>query len=204
MREPQGEILLVIARKSLADAFGLGEGAEYGKGEPWLREPGASFVTLMRYDQLRGCVGSVRAYRPLLEDVWSNARAAAFSDTRFPPLGRDELPDVSIEVSLLSAAEPMECSSEAEALALLRPGHDGVIFECDDCRSTFLPQVWDQLPDPRDFLGHLKRKAGLPPTFWSPQVRLLRYTVTKWVERERTPHPRPLSQPPSRPPGRGE
>ena len=183
MSDPRGEILLGIARESLADAFGLGKGAEHP--EPWLRDSGASFVTLMLDDQLRGCVGSIRAYRPLLDDVWSNARAAAFSDTRFPPLGREELPGVSIEVSLLSVAEPVECSCEEEAVALLRPGHDGVILECRDHRSTFLPQVWDQLPDPRNFLGQLKRKAGLPPAFWSPDVRLWRYSVTKWVERER-------------------
>lgn len=181
--DPRGEILLRIARESIGEAFGLGEGTEHR--EPWLRDPGASFVTLMRFDQLRGCVGSVRAYRPLLEDVWSNARAAAFSDNRFPPLERDELPETSIEVSLLSPAEPVECSCEEEALAILRPGHDGIILECREYRSTFLPQVWDQLPDPRSFLGQLKRKAGLPSAFWSPDIRLWRYSVTKWVERER-------------------
>lgn len=183
--QARGPVLLAIARESLAEAFGLGRGSE--RRDPWLREPGACFITLMRHGQLRGCVGSIQAYRPLLEDVWSNARAAAFSDTRFPPLGREELADVSIEVSLLSPSEPVACSCEEEAVAVLRPGLDGVILECRDRRGTFLPQVWDQLPDPRDFLGQLKRKAGLPPTFWSPEVRLWRYTVIKWMERERTP-----------------
>ena len=176
----QGVILLAIARESLVEAFGLGMGIS--RSEAWLGEPGATFVTLKRQERLRGCVGSVRAYRPLLDDLWSNARAAAFSDSRFPPLGWEELPEVAIEVSLLSAAQPVEHACEDDALNALRPGIDGVILECHDYRSTFLPQVWDQLPDPRDFLGHLKRKAGLPWSYWSPDLRLWRYSVAKWQE----------------------
>jgi AmmeMemoRadiSam system protein A len=144
-------------------------------------------VTLHRAGRLRGCVGSLTAYRPLRDDVHANARAAAFSDPRFPPLARDELDAVELEVSLLSAPEPLPVASEEEALALLRPGVDGVILEYrdpedGDRRGTFLPQVWEQLPDPRDFLAHLKDKAGLPPNFWHPGIRLWRYTVTNWEE----------------------
>jgi AmmeMemoRadiSam system protein A len=178
----RGRVLLAIARQSLAEALGLGLLAAYDA--PWLYEPGASFVTLRRQGRLRGCVGSIQAYRSLFEDVRANARAAAFSDTRFPPVARDEYPEIDLEVSLLSAPEPFEVSCEAEALERLRPGRDGVIFECEGCRSTFLPQVWDSLREPRDFLGQLKRKAGLPAAYWSPDVRLWRYTVTKWAERE--------------------
>jgi hypothetical protein len=184
----RGRALLAVARDSLAEALGLREPGDPSADfpgdsrEPWLDEPGATFVTLRRSGSLRGCVGSLRAYRPLRDDVQANARAAAFSDTRFPPLTRDELAEVDLEVSLLSTPEPLSAASEKEALALLRPGIDGVILEYHNHRGTFLPQVWEQLPEPREFLAHLKHKAGLPLGFWHPDLRLWRYTVTKWEE----------------------
>jgi AmmeMemoRadiSam system protein A len=176
----RGRVLLAIARESLAEFFGLEKPADHP--ESWLKEPGATFVTLRRAGFLRGCVGSLRAYRPLRQDVYANARAAAFSDTRFPPLTRDEFAEVEFEVSLLSEPEPLAAASEEEAGNALRPGIDGVILEWGDCRSTFLPQVWEQLPEPLEFLEHLKRKAGLPPGFWHADLRLWRYSVTKWEE----------------------
>lgn len=178
--QERGRTLLAIARESLAEAFGMG--GRSLRDEPWLREPGATFVTLRLRDRLRGCVGSIRAYRHLFEDVWANARAAAFSDTRFPRLSRAEFDEVELEVSLLSNPEPLSAAGEAEACRLLRPGIDGVILEAGDGRGTFLPQVWEQLPEPRQFLAHLKMKAGLPASFWSPDLRLWRYTVAKWEE----------------------
>lgn len=178
----RGRVLVAIARESIEEALGLRTAAAWD--DPWLFEPGACFITLMRQGALRGCVGSVRAYRPLYEDVRANARASAFNDTRFPPVECMECPELRVEVSLLSAPEPVAFSGEAEALAALRPEIDGIIFESGGYRSTFLPQVWRQLPDPRDFLGQLKLKAGLSRSFWSPDVKLLRYTVTKWVEEE--------------------
>jgi AmmeMemoRadiSam system protein A len=179
----RGRVLLRVARESLGEALGIGMAADYR--EAWLQEPGACFVTLTRWGELRGCVGSVRAYRPLFDDVWLNARASAFHDSRFAPVERDELTEIAIEVSLLSQPEPLPSfEREEEALAALRPGIDGVILESDSHRSTFLPQVWEQLPDPQDFLAHLKRKAGLSQGFWSPDVQLLRYTVMKWEEGE--------------------
>lgn len=180
MSDDRGPILLAIARESLGAALGLG--TEAPRDEPWLSEPGATFVTLRERGDLRGCVGSIRAYRPLLDDVRSNTRAAAFSDNRFPPVQAWEYPEISMEVSLLSPCEPLELSSEEEAIAQLRPGIDGIIFEVGERRSTFLPQVWEQLPDPWEFMAHLKRKAGLPPAFWDAEVKLWRYTVTKWCE----------------------
>jgi AmmeMemoRadiSam system protein A len=177
----RGRALLRIARESLAEALGFGKAPEE-PGDPWLREPGATFVTLRRRGELRGCVGSILACRPLFEDVWHNAWASAFRDTRFPPVAPEELAEIAVEVSLLSPPEPLVCASEAETLRLLRPGIDGVILECGENRGTFLPQVWEQLPDPREFLDHLRHKAGLRPGFWSPEVRLSRYTVLKWVE----------------------
>ena len=179
----RGRLLLQIARESVTEALGLCAAGTYD--EPWLHEPGACFVTLMRRGELRGCVGSVRAFRELFEDVWSNARSSAFHDSRFPPVGGRELAEISVEVSLLSSPEPLCCEGEEEALRLLRPGFDGVILDAGSCRATFLPQVWEQLPEPRDFLVHLKRKAGLPPTFWSAEVQLYRYWVHKWQEEPR-------------------
>ena len=180
MSEEQGAVLLAIARESLAAALGVGK--ETPRGEPWLRETGATFVTLREHGDLRGCVGTIQAWRPLLDDVRSNARAAAFSDSRFPPVQAREYRDISMEVSLLSSCEPCEFGCEEEALTRLRPGIDGIVFEYRERRSTFLPQVWEQLPQPWEFLAQLKRKAGLPPTFWDPEVKLFRYTVTKWCE----------------------
>jgi len=180
--DERGRILLTIARASLGEALGLGPLRSFD--EPWLREPGATFVTLRHRAKLRGCVGSLHAHRPLFDDVRANARAAAFHDTRFAPVSREELPELSFEVSLLSSPAPFEVSCEEEALARLRPGVDGLIFDCEGCRSTFLPQVWDHLREPREFLTQLKLKAGLPAAFWSSDVRLWRYTVSKWAEGE--------------------
>ncbi|MFZ1385456.1 MAG: AmmeMemoRadiSam system protein A, partial [Propionicimonas sp.] len=149
---------------------------------PWLAAPGACFVTLTLDGRLRGCIGSLEPHRSLLADVTHNARAAAFSDRRFPPLSAAELPRTRIEVSLLSASEPLEAGSEAELVARLRPGVDGLILAWDGHRGTFLPQVWEQLPDPQQFLNRLKQKAGLPVSFWSPQVTVRRYGVTAWTE----------------------
>ena len=112
----------------------------------------------------------------------ANAQAAAFRDPRFEPVSRTELDDIRIEVSLLSTPEAMRFRSEADALRQLRPGVDGVILECGGARGTFLPQVWEQLPEPADFMAQLKRKAGLRGDFWSDEVRLSRYTVRHWIE----------------------
>lgn len=175
-----GEALLVRARNAIAAEFDMPPQPE--PAHPQLAEPGATFVTLTRDGDLRGCIGSLEAWRPLAGDILANARAAAFRDPRFPPLARAELPATRIEVSLLGAAEPIPCADEADALRQLRPGVDGVIFECGGRRATFLPQVWDSLPERKDFLAHLKQKAGFAPDFWSPEVRLSRYEVRKWKE----------------------
>jgi hypothetical protein len=176
----KGETLITLARSEIAAR--LGQDAPSPGDAAWLREHGATFVTLTKDGVLRGCVGTLAAHRPLGEDVRGNAIAAAFHDPRFAPLAPGELEDVGVEVSLLSPAEALAVGSEAEALALLRPNVDGVVFEYRHFRSTFLPQVWEQLPNPPEFLGYLKRKAGLPMNFWDDGVRLSRYTVTKWKE----------------------
>ena len=146
--------------------------------EAWLDSPGAAFVTLTQRGALRGCIGTLAAYRPLREDVAANAVNAAFRDPRFPPLTAEELPDTHIEVSVLSDPEPYPYTDRADALSRLRPGIDGLTLEYGSHRGTFLPQVWDSLPVPDDFLNHLVRKAGLPPGWWDDDARLSRYTVT--------------------------
>jgi AmmeMemoRadiSam system protein B/AmmeMemoRadiSam system protein A len=176
----KGATLLGLARSEIASK--LWEGTAKTFTAAWLREPGASFVTLTREGELRGCIGTLEAHRPLGLDVRENAVAAAFRDPRFMPLARGEFDEIRVEVSLLSPAEPLAARDEAEALAVLRPHVDGVVFEYGHHRSTFLPQVWEQLPEPDAFLAHLKRKAGLPMDFWAEQVRLSRYTVSKWKE----------------------
>lgn len=175
-----GPVLLALARAAIARELGQHHPAE--DGAPWLRAPGACFVTLSQRGALRGCIGTLQAHRSLLQDVRANAVAAALRDPRFAPLRAPELAQTTVEVSLLSPLQTMTFASEADALAQLRPGVDGLVFAYGARRSTFLPQVWAQLPEPADFLAHLKRKAGLPPDFWHAALRLQRYTVTKWTE----------------------
>ncbi len=182
MIENRGAVLLGLARASIASAFGPARCAD--QSAPWLRAEGACFVTLRQDGELRGCVGSVEAYRPLLEDVTANAHASAFRDSRFPPLRASELERTRIEVSLLSPRELLSVRSEADALAQVRPHIDGLVLEWGRHRGTFLPQVWEALPDPRDFLVQLKLKVGLPYDFWSDEIRLGRYQVAKWSESE--------------------
>lgn len=142
-----------------------------------LREPGASFVTLKSHGELRGCIGSLSAHRPLALDVTHNAYAAAFSDPRFPPLREHELEGLEIHISILGPAEPVTFTSEAALLAQLRPGIDGLVLEEGLRRGTFLPSVWEQLPRPELFLRHLKQKAGLPADYWSETLQVSRYTT---------------------------
>ena len=178
--DPLWKALLTIARNAIGNEFGLNEQAVAPL--PDLDTPAASFVTLTQNEKLRGCIGSLDAYRPLAHDVFENARAAAFRDPRFPPLRSDELARTRIEVSLLDAPRPLLCDNEPDALAALQPGIDGLILICGRHRATFLPQVWESLRTPRLFLEQLKLKAGLPANFWSSQVKLSRYGVQKWKE----------------------
>jgi hypothetical protein len=180
-----GKVLLQIARSAISSAFGRPYD-NTSENLPWLHEKGASFVTLTQDQKLRGCIGTLEAHRPLLIDVKANAHAAAFRDPRFSPLTEKELGYTEIEISLLSAMQALEFSAEHDALAQLRPGVDGVVFEFGRYRSTFLPQVWEQLPDVALFMAHLKHKAGLQPEFWDDEVKLYRYTVSKYKEKDIT------------------
>lgn len=189
-----GPILLRRAREAIAARFTVSARASTSSlaepcsiAEPddapsWLADPGATFVTLTKAGQLRGCIGTIEPYRSIADDVASNARAAAFRDPRFTPLTAAELPNVRIEVSVLSAPERIPSATEQEVLAAAQPGKDGLILSWRGHHGVFLPQVWEKLPEPREFFDQLKRKAGLPTSFWSTDARVDRFTVTAWRE----------------------
>jgi AmmeMemoRadiSam system protein A len=142
-----------------------------------LRRSRATFVTLEIGGQLRGCIGALAAYQPLVEDVAVHAYAAAFEDPRFPELREEEFPELEVYLSVLSPPEPLQFNSEKELLAQLRPGVDGLILHFGRHRATFLPSVWEQLTEPPAFLAHLKQKAGLPMDFWAPELHVEHYTT---------------------------
>ncbi|MCA6215708.1 AmmeMemoRadiSam system protein B [Ideonella sp. B7] len=180
-----GRALLARARNAIASVLNLPLRPE--PAHPALALPGATFVTLHRGGALRGCIGRLEAGRHSLdEDVRRNARNAAFEDPRFAPLTAEEWPDLQLEVSLLTAPEPLPVRDEADACARLHPGVDGVILNWRGRQATFLPQVWQQLPDPMDFLAALKRKAGLPADFWAEDLTLARYRVCAFEEQPPT------------------
>ena len=168
------------ARNAIAQALDLPTAAE--PRHPALDSPGATFVTLRLGGELRGCVGTLAAERALGDDVRVHALAAAFRDSRFEPLRVEEFAELEIEVSLLEPAQPVAARTEAEAHQALRPGVDGVLLEWRGRSATFLPQVWEQLPLPAEFLGALKRKAGLAADFWHHDLRLSRYRVRKFAQ----------------------
>jgi AmmeMemoRadiSam system protein A len=178
--DQQGSTLPTLARQAVAEA--LGEGRLLAPDEGWLFRPGATFVTLTRGGALRGCIGSLYAVRPLLDDLAANARAAAFADPRFPPLTAEELPSTRFEVSLLTPPRPLAVAGEEDLLDRLVPGVDGLLLEWREHRGIFLPQMWEQLPEPRRFVAHLKRKARLEETFWDRDVRCSVFAVRKWAE----------------------
>ena len=175
-----GPVLLGLAREAIARRLGLETG--FAQTHPALAKPAASFVTLTQNAQLRGCIGSLEAYRSLAQDVAENAFSAAFRDPRFLPLTEEELERTRVEVSLLEKSEAIEFKDEADALAQLRPGLDGLILTHGSRRATFLPQVWESLPEPQRFMSQLKLKAGLPAYFWDEDIALARYGVQKWKE----------------------
>ena len=176
------ETLLQVAADSIQHGLDTGHalGIKPADYSPALQQPGASFVTLTILRQLRGCMGMLRATRPLVEDVAENAFAAAFEDPRFPALSQAEYHQLEYHISILNPAEAMEFDSEADLLLQFRPGIDRLILEDRGRRATFLPSVWESLPTAADFLQHLKRKAGLPMDYWSNSLRMQRYTVEEF------------------------
>lgn len=143
--------------------------------EPPLQEMRATFVTLEIDEQLRGCIGMLKAIKPLVEDVASNAYSAAFRDPRFPALTKAEFNKLEIHVSILTPAEEFPVKDEADLLQKLKPGIDGLILKDGFYQSTFLPSVWESLSSPEQFLSHLKQKAGLDTSYWSDTIAFQRY-----------------------------
>lgn len=179
MRE-SGSFLVAVAGAAIRRALALGPG-----GSPDLADCPASalteracFVTLTTSAAgLRGCRGSLEPRRALALDVWHNAQASAFADPRFPPLQTAEFAELAIEIAVLGPLETVRANSEAELHAQLVPLRDGVVLQWRAHRATFLPKVWEHLPEPRDFLAALRQKAGLPPDFWSPELVIERYAT---------------------------
>lgn len=170
------QTLLDIARRSIES----GLSGERHEPEPAefsidLQRERASFVTLKKQGALRGCIGTLEAYQPLIIDVARNAHSAAFRDPRFPKVSTEEFQLLEYHISVLTAPEPMSIESEQDLLAQVRPYVDGLVIEEGYRRGTFLPAVWEQLPDPKDFLQHLKQKAGLSPSYWSDRIKVSRY-----------------------------
>ena len=171
--------LLAVARRSIEVGLQTGEPLRVDAADQpaELGRPCASFVTLRRSGALRGCLGSLTASRPLISDVAHNAFGAAFRDTRFPPLEPEELVDLDIHISVLSPPEPLPVSSESELIDALRPGVDGLVLRDGARQGTFLPSVWESVPEPAEFLRELKQKTGLPVNAWSSSWQVFRYTT---------------------------
>lgn len=168
LTEEEGKMLLDVARKTIQAALFAEKGAEAEDTAlpPIFHEPRGTFVTLTIDGNLRGCIGHIQPQEPLIDGIRANAMNAAFRDPRFRPLTEEEWPKVAIEISILTEPQSLPYSNEADLLQRLRPGVDGVILKKGYQQSTFLPQVWEQLPNPSEFLAHLCLKAGLPADAW--------------------------------------
>jgi len=181
LAEPERQWLLLLARRSIRHGLDTGAAVpvDLSAQPEALQADGAAFVTLHLDGQLCGCIGHLEPIQPLALDVADNAFAAAFRDPRFPPVRDAQFDNLHIEISVLTPSRPIAFASEDELIAALRPGIDGVILAETSAgaerRGTFLPSVWEQLPQPRDFLRHLKLKAGLSPEHWSSGIRAWRY-----------------------------
>ncbi len=180
---PARDRLLELAADAIhraAHAHAAGSLAPEREPAP-LADPGASFVTLKRGDTLRGCIGTLEAHRPLAADVLHNARAAALDDPRFPPLRAAELEGLSYSVTLLTPARPMEAHHRTALLDQLQPGQDGLVIQAGARRATFLPAVWEHLPDPEAFLDALLQKAGLAHGGWPAGLQVWRYGTREFA-----------------------
>ena len=176
------QTLLELAYRSIRHGLERGKAIEVNPAQypAQLQTKKATFVTLHRNEALRGCIGILNPVRPLVEDVAYNAWAAAFTDSRFPPLSADELDDLDIHISVLGTPEEIDFYSEDDLVQQIRPGIDGLILEEGYNRGTFLPSVWESLHDSKEFLNHLKLKAGLPANYWSDGIKVKRYTVEEF------------------------
>jgi hypothetical protein len=177
--EQDGGRLVDLARGTVVHELGQGPLPAIPEG-PWFEQPGATFVTITREGRLHGCIGTLAARRPLVVDVQHNALAAAFEDPRSEPYRAKWLPQMGVEVTLLGPLQPIEFVGQEDLLRKIVPREDGLILRWGPYRGTFLPQVWESLEDPREFLDELKIKAGLRRDFWSDGVEVSRFRVQKW------------------------
>ncbi|GAB4468942.1 MAG: TIGR00296 family protein [Anaerolineales bacterium] len=170
LSDDEKRYLLRVARRTLEERFGIFHSDELSPPSQVLLQPAATFVTLTINGELRGCVGALEPYQPLLEDVKEHVLAAAFHDYRFPPLSKDELPLVEIEISVLTKPERLKYDYPLKLPSLLRPYEDGVVLSWRGRRATFLPQVWHKIPNPEEFLDHLCMKMGVDPYLWRREI----------------------------------
>ena len=184
LRDTERDQLLQIARQSIRNGLRGGDVLEVALHEvpDALTSRLGVFVTLTQRDSLRGCIGSMQSTEPLAQSVAESAHGAAFHDPRFPALTAHELEQVVIEISILSPMEPLATTSRSDLLSTLRAEVDGLLLQDRHYRSTFLPKVWQQLPDPEDFLNHLLAKAGLPTDHWSTTLQFYRYRTVSFNE----------------------
>lgn len=181
----QGQVLLNFARAVLEKKFDEDRPVTPPADAAFAALRG-TFVTLKKNHQLRGCIGNIEPVRSIRDGVEANVIYAAFHDSRFAPLTRQELDHIHISISILTEAEPLEFSNDKELCAALRKGVDGVILSCRHASATFLPQVWDQLPDAEQFLSHLSLKAGMSKDAWkTANVDISRYQVQSFGEEEK-------------------
>ncbi len=182
----QGESLLRLARETIARRLGIGRGPDREiLDDEAMQQRCGCFVTLKLAGQLRGCIGNLEPVGPLGESVMRNAESAAFHDHRFAPLTPEELVRVNLDISILTPAVRLDYRDGADLCRRLRPNIDGVILRADGAQATFLPQVWEQLPNPADFLDHLCLKAGLPKSAWRvSRLEVSVYQVCSFSERQ--------------------
>lgn len=181
----QGKVLLHVARQVLMEQFGQEQQPAENLDDPELRQQHGIFVTLTKQGMLRGCIGSLIGLEPLLDGVRRQTINAAFHDHRFPMLTVEEVPDVRIEISVLSPPQPLHYSDADDLIRKLRPRIDGVILKQGQAGATFLPQVWNELREPKRFLSQLCRKAGFASTAWQTgKLTVQTYQATCFAEED--------------------
>jgi hypothetical protein len=181
IEEREGQRLVELARDAILHELGGPPPAR--PSGPRFDAPGATFVTVTRDGQLHGCIGSIAPRRGLASDVEHNAVAAAFMDPRSQAYRAEWLGEMGVEVTLLGPLAPLHFKDQEDLLRQLVPHVDGLVLRWGRYRGTFLPQVWDSLEDPREFLSRLKEKAGLAADFWAEDVEVSRFHVQKWSDR---------------------
>lgn len=187
LSDTEKKILLSLARLSIKDRFEKNpdevDQIKRQLPDEFIEQNRGVFVSLHKHGHLRGCIGNIEPVKTVFNGIWDNAKHAAFKDSRFPPLSREELKDTQIEISILTPPNRLTYSDHFELISKLKPEIHGVIIEKGHCKATFLPQVWHQLESPEKFLEHLCIKAGLPQDEWKTgSLKVYTYEVTFFEE----------------------